>query len=97
LSTQTQQIKPCCQNKKAYTITYSKKNNEFETINICNTCFNIEGKSKDYPDTLIKRFQKDAFKIICNTCNENVTATMGCKTCHPESFSNLENLSENKS
>jgi len=96
LSTQTQQTNSCCQNKKSYTITYSKKNKEFDTISICNKCFDIEEKSKDYPDTLIKRFQKDVLKIICSTCNENVTATMGCKTCHLESFSNIENLSENQ-
>jgi len=97
LSTQTQQSSSCCQNKKAYTITYSKKNKEFEIINICNTCFNIEEKSKDYPDTLIKPFQINVLKIICNTCNEDVTTSMGCKTCHPESSHNSQNSLENQS
>jgi len=94
MSIQTRQTNSCCPNKKTYTVTDSEKDNTIQKI--CNTCFSIELKSKNYPDTLIKIFQREIIKIICISCNENVTATMGCKTCHPELFSNLQNMKENQ-
>ena len=96
-TTQSQQIDLCCQNKKAYTVTYSEKDKDDTIISVCNTCFNIEKKSKNYPDTLIKPYQRKVIKIICNSCNQNVTKTLGCKTCHSESFSNSQNTKENQS
>ena len=81
---QSQQIDSCCQNKKAYTVTYSEKDKDITIQKVCTTCFNIELKSKNYPDTLIKPYQRDIIKIICITCNQDVTESIGCNTCHPK-------------
>jgi len=83
-TTQSQQISLCCQNKKAYTVTYSEKDIDDTIQKVCTTCFNIELKSKNYPDTLIKIYQRNLIKIICISCNEDVTESMGCNTCHPK-------------
>ena len=85
---QLQQTNNCCQTKKAYTVTSLDKDKVGAITPICNTCFNIELKSKAYPDTLIKPYQRDISKIICNSCNEDVTKTLGCQKCHPKQFSN---------
>ncbi len=81
---QLQQTNHCCQNKKVYTVTYSEKDEDDTIQKVCNTCFNIELKSKNYPDTLIKPFQKNILKIICIICNQDVTESMGCNTCNPK-------------
>ncbi len=84
MSIQTQQINSCCPNKKAYTVIYSEKDKDNSIQKVCNTCFNIELKSKNYPDTLIKLYQKNILKIICVICNQDVTEFLGCNTCHPK-------------
>jgi hypothetical protein len=75
-----QQRNLCCQNQKAYTVTCKE-----ETFDVCISCFEIEQKSKNYPDTLIKPFQRNTIKIICNSCGNDVTKDMGCESCHPVS------------
>ncbi len=80
---QTHQIDSCCPNNKAYTITYLKGNKE-EIFKVCISCFTSEQKSKDYPDTLIKQYQRNVIKIICNSCSKDVTKSMGCNTCHSQ-------------
>ena len=83
-ASQLQQTEQCCQNQKVYIVIYSEKNKEDIIQKVCNTCFNIELKSKNYPDTLIKPYQRNVIKIICITCNQDVTESMGCNTCHPK-------------
>ncbi len=80
---QSQQINSCCTNNKSYTITYYKNNKE-EIFKVCISCFTSEQKSKDYPDTLIKPYQRNIKTIICNFCNHDVTKTSGCNSCHPK-------------
>ena len=78
---QSQQTTQCCQNKKAYTITYSQKDTDDIIISVCITCFNSESKSKDYPDTLIKPHQRNTIEIICIHCGIDVTKSKGCTKC----------------
>ena len=82
--TQSQQIDLCCQNKKAYTITYSEKDKDITIQKVCTTCFNIELKSKNRSDRLVRPYQREVTKIICISCNEDVIESMGCNTCHPK-------------
>ncbi len=81
---QSQQTTQCCQNKKAYTITYSQKDTDDTITSVCITCFNLELKSKNYPDTLIKPYQRNTIKIICNSCSNDVTTSVGCDVCDPK-------------
>lgn len=73
----------CCSNKPIYEITYEEFDKK-TTLLVCNSCFEMERKSKDYPDTLIKPYQRNAIKIICNSCKEDVTKTIGYHKCHPQ-------------
>lgn len=76
----------CCNsNNLDYTVTYKKQLEEV-TRNICNACWNrpYPIKADDITTKNIKIFQTEVSKIICNKCNENVTETMGCETCHPK-------------
>jgi len=75
LSIQTQQINSCCPNKKAYTVTYRNGGKKI-TFNVCESCICDESRSGIKSNILIKAFQRNVIEIICNTCNEGVTATM---------------------
>ncbi len=83
---QSQQIDLCCPNKKVYTVIYSEKDKDDTIQKVCTICFNIELKSKNQPDRLIRPYQREVTKIICISCNENVTESMWCDTCHPNSM-----------
>ena len=75
----------CCSNTAAaYHIKYENNSKSWEA-DVCESCFHKEIKSKNYPDTLIKPYQRDAVQITCITCNSDVTKTVGCESCHPVS------------
>ncbi len=82
-----------------YTVTYKKLDGQISTYKVCHTCWNKSYPIKSDEITIknIKIFQINISKIICNKCNIDVTKTLGCKTCHPEEFSNLQNSLEDKS
>ena len=80
----TLQVSWCCQNTKAYAITYGAKNRKDKVIQVCPSCFDAEIRSENYPDTLIKPFQKNILELVCISCNADVKKAMGCSTCHPE-------------
>ena len=79
---QTTMPKPkCCRNNTAYVITYKVLKHE-STINVCTACLNKEKRSEVYQDRIIKPFQRNAQKIVCVLCNQDVTETTGCNNCN---------------
>jgi hypothetical protein len=82
----TQQILTCC-NKKHYDYTVTYDREPKTTMNVCDSCWN-ESRQFKKDDTTTKSihvFQLRVLEIICNKCKNDVTSTIGCNSCHPNS------------
>ncbi len=76
-----------------YIVTYNNTDRE-KTYQICNLCWN-KSHPFEFDETTtknIKIFQIKISKIICKNCNSDVTKTLGCQICHPESFPNSKEV-----
>lgn len=80
---QIQKDECCCQNVAAYHVVYHNKEGRKQIV-VCVSCLESEQRLENYPDTLFKPFQTDAKMVVCKSCDENVTDTMGCNICHPK-------------